>query len=180
MTVAAKLKLTPSDDRSAERYRLRLSTVGEASDSESLSITIHDLSASGFLIETSVPLSIGADITVELPGIGKHDAQILWTNDHFCGGTYAVPLSSAETAAVIAASPVVQPYFREDDRPDPAQRAQVIPDAPPPPIYDLPIRNPEAEAGEEELSWTAKFAIIGGLALLLWAMIGAAAWFALG
>ena len=180
MSVAAKLKKTSSDDRSAERYRLRISTVGEASDRESLAITIHDLSTSGFLIETSAPLAIGAEITVELPGIGKHDAQILWTNGHFCGGTYAMPLSRAETDAVLAASPVILPYFRDDDRPDPAQRAQVIPDAPPPPIYDLPVHKPEAEAGEEELSWTAKFAIIGGLALLLWAMIGAAAWFALG
>ncbi len=185
MSVPAKLKKTSSDDRDAERYRLAISTVGEIGDRETLAIAIHDLSASGFLIKTSAPLAIGAEITVELPGIGRHEARILWTNGHFCGGTYATPLSPAETDAVIAASPVIQPYFREDDRPDPAQRGQPVADAPPsepaaqmtaqPRPRDLlsPVRG-------DELSWTARFAIITGVALALWGVIGAVTWVAFG
>lgn len=89
-----------SDRRRSPRRALRL---GVGSDGEP--VTIHDLSLTGALLETSVPMLVGAAFEVELPQAGKVEASIVWSSGEYYGCQFALPISPSALSAALLQSP---------------------------------------------------------------------------
>ena len=77
-------------------------------------MTIHDLSLTGALLETSVPMLVGAMIEVELPHAGKLDAEIVWSSGEYYGCQFTLPISPAVLSAAQLQSGPAEPEQPED------------------------------------------------------------------
>lgn len=86
------------DRRRSVRRALRLGA-GSAD-----SITIHDLSLTGALLETSIPMLVGAEFEVELPHAGNVKASIVWNSGEFYGCQFNLPISPAALSAALLQS----------------------------------------------------------------------------
>jgi len=87
------------DRRRSVRRALRLgSSVGSGT------ITIHDLSLTGALLETSIPMLVGAEFEVELPQGGKIKASIVWNSGEYYGCQFNLPISPAALSAALLQS----------------------------------------------------------------------------
>lgn len=98
--------------RGSERLRLRLEAPGSSSGAEASKVLIHNLSATGMLLEMPSPPRPGSDIAVFLPEAGDVSATVVWTSDSFVGCRFAQPLSSAALSAALLRNPI------EPDLPD--------------------------------------------------------------
>jgi hypothetical protein len=166
MSFSAQLKYSNSaDERNAERYRLLLAASGEKPGNGLIDVTVHDLSTSGFLVETQAPLSVGSEILLDIPGAGSVAAEVAWNSGNFFGGQFAKPLSPAAVTAAFAASRVVWPNFTTGSSHDRQQPAAT----PAPAELQDPQRHP----------LQTRFRIIVGMSLLLWTPIAGALWVAL-
>jgi hypothetical protein len=116
-----------SDRRRAVRRALKLGVVaGEGGDL----VTILDLSLTGALLETSVPMLVGASFEVELPQAGTVEASVIWTSGEYYGCQFALPISPAALSAALL-------------------QAEAAPDAGHDPLIELKQLNSEVE----RLSW---------------------------
>ena len=61
--------------------------------------TLRDLSRDGLLIETEEPLSMGEQLSVELPHHGTACATIVWTSGNSFGCKFSKPISLAGISA---------------------------------------------------------------------------------
>jgi hypothetical protein len=86
------------DRRRSVRRALRLGST--TVDSDELA-TIHDLSLTGALIETSVPMLVGATFEVELPNAGAVEASVVWNSGEYYGCQFALPISPATLSAAL-------------------------------------------------------------------------------
>jgi hypothetical protein len=86
------------DRRRAIRRALRLGAV--AGENRELA-TILDLSLTGALIETSVPMLVGATFEVELPNAGATEANVIWNSGEYYGCQFALPISPATLSAAL-------------------------------------------------------------------------------
>jgi hypothetical protein len=68
-------------------------------------VTIHDLSLTGALLETSVPMLVGAIFEVELPYAGSVEATVIWNSGEFYGCQFELPISPAALSAALLQSP---------------------------------------------------------------------------
>jgi len=64
-------------------------------------VTIHDLSLTGALLETSVPMLVGATFEVELPHVGTVEASVMWNSGEYYGCQFALPISPAALSAAL-------------------------------------------------------------------------------
>ena len=89
------------DRRRSVRRALRLGlAAGEAGEAGELA-TIHDLSLTGALLETSVPMLVGATFEVELPNAGPVEASVVWNSGEYYGCQFALPISPATLSAAL-------------------------------------------------------------------------------
>ena len=87
------------DRRRCVRRAMRLgSAAGGAT------VTIHDLSLTGALLETSVPMLVGAEFEVELPHAGSVKAAIVWNSGEYYGCQFNLPISPAALSAALLQS----------------------------------------------------------------------------
>lgn len=92
------------DDRGQSRRHLFLETSGSSSSGEE-NVVIHNVSATGMLLETSMPLSRHEALQVELPQAGMVDATVVWASGLLFGCAFEQPLSQeALSAAELKAS----------------------------------------------------------------------------
>lgn len=91
--------------RGSARRALRLAVDGRAHGA--CRVTIHDLSLTGVLIETSTPLAAGETFEVDLPEAGKVEASVVWSSGEFYGCQFKEPLSTAALSAALLRSPPV-------------------------------------------------------------------------
>ena len=90
-----------SERRRSFRRALKL---GVGSGSED--VTIRDLSLTGALLETSVPMLVGAAFEFELPQAGKVDATVVWNSGEFYGCQFDLPIPpSVLSAALLQGEP---------------------------------------------------------------------------
>jgi hypothetical protein len=87
------------DLRRSARRSLRL---GLASGADS--VTIHDLSLTGALIETSGAMLVGATFEFELPQAGTVQATVVWNSGEFYGCEFERPIPSAALSAALLQS----------------------------------------------------------------------------
>lgn len=106
MTIDAFLKSTRPTQarRGSVRRKLRLDTVGKAAARGSTPVEIHDLSTSGMLIETSVDLTVGEAIEIELPRTGPQTAEVMWASGRFYGCRFVDPIPPAAVSAALLRS----------------------------------------------------------------------------
>jgi hypothetical protein len=93
-----------SDRRRSIRRALKLGVPG--SDQ---SVTVHDLSLTGALLETSVPMLVGQTFEVELPQAGKVDAAIVWNSGEYYGCQFELPIAPSALSAALLRSPAADP-----------------------------------------------------------------------
>lgn len=92
--------LEPKDDR--RRYLRRGLRLGAGAGGEP--VTVHDLSLTGALLETSVPMLVGAIFEIELPQAGGVEATVIWNSGEFYGCQFELPISPAALSAALLQS----------------------------------------------------------------------------
>ena len=101
--------LEPSDStanrRAAARRTLRLQALGATASQSAAQVTIHDLSLTGLLIETTAHLAAGERIDVDLPGSGLAEAKVVWSSGRFFGCRFKRPIPPAALSSAILRSP---------------------------------------------------------------------------
>lgn len=104
MKITAHLERSqPHDRRSKPRHRLRLGTNIKATGENA---SVHDISSTGMLIETSVKLQPLDALEVDLPENGPTEALVMWSSGQFYGCEFKQPLSKAAiSAAFLRSSP---------------------------------------------------------------------------
>jgi PilZ domain len=100
-----------ADRRRSVRRALRLGAL--TGDNAQLA-TIHDLSLTGALIETSVPMLVGATFEVELPNVGAIEANVVWNSGEYYGCQFALPISPATLSAALLQAEAQPPSGTHD------------------------------------------------------------------
>jgi hypothetical protein len=105
--------------RTAARRTLRLQALGTTSSQSAVEVTIHDLSQTGLLIETSAGLAAGERIDVELAEAGPAEATVVWSSGRFFGCKFKRPIPAAALSSAILRSPA----SRADENSDQVAKA---------------------------------------------------------
>ena len=93
------------DRRGSTRRSLKLDIPSEGVAHGSARVTIHDLSLTGVLIETSTPLASGEIFEVDVPQAGKVEASVVWNSGEFYGCEFKEPIPTAALSAALLRSP---------------------------------------------------------------------------
>lgn len=84
----------------APRRLLSLVAEGALVSGDTAAVTIHNVSATGLLIETATELAEDEAIEIALPEAGLRTARVVWNNDGFFGCRFEAPLSPATLSAI--------------------------------------------------------------------------------
>lgn len=149
MAIHARLEtFGTTSRRAAPRRKLCLgsSLAGDGQD-----VVIHDLSATGVLLQTSAKLETFDDLEVDLPEVGPTHAFVVWSSGEYFGCEFARPISRAVISAALLRNPaaVPEPGSRTDDQ-----------------VLEL-----EEEAHSPKLSLSTRMRVILGTSVALWALI---------
>lgn len=90
---------TSFDDRRDERRKLELETGGILSSGEESNVLVHNISATGLLLETSLPLDAGESLEIDLPEAGLVRARVVWRSGILFGCQFDEPLSVGPLSA---------------------------------------------------------------------------------
>jgi transcriptional regulator with XRE-family HTH domain len=82
------------------RRTLRFETTGEFPAGSAAGVRVHNISATGLLLETAAVLAEGEDIAIDLPLAGLCQARVVWSSDCYYGCRFAEPLAQATLSAV--------------------------------------------------------------------------------
>lgn len=94
------IDLSEQDERrSASRQKLRLDINVEGVPSGLVKVL--DLSCSGMMIHSELPVAPGETLVVQLPDGGEAVAQVTWRRQTLMGCRFLPPLSRAAVAAVL-------------------------------------------------------------------------------
>ena len=129
-------ELSPAPDR--RRTTRRALHLGAQTGDNAEAATILDLSLTGALIETSVPMLVGSTFEVDLPNSGPTEASVVWNSGEYYGCQFALPISPAVLSAAL---------LQADSHP-PANAAND-------PIAELKLLNSEVE----RLAWQMENAL---------------------
>ena len=94
--------------RGAARMHMRLETLGSLDGQQGTAVIIHNLSATGMLIETTSDLDIGQRIAVTLPEAPDCTATIVWRSEALAGCRFDRPLARAALSAAQLRNPLPQ------------------------------------------------------------------------
>ena len=94
--------------RGAARMHMRLETSGSLGGDRGSTVVIHNLSATGMLIETTSDLEIGQRIAVSLPETPDCTATIVWRSEALAGCRFDRPLARAALSAAQLRNPLPQ------------------------------------------------------------------------
>jgi PilZ domain len=157
MPIPARLQTTQAraDRRSSPRHQLCL-----GSDIRGEAVTIHDLSATGMLIETAADLHPFDALEIELPEAGRTMALVVWHSGRYFGCEFKEPIFQAAVSAARLRSPsavavevvqsilpLEQPNFAADESP------------------------PDNALEDDRAPVAVRLRVIFGSAFVLWALI---------
>jgi PilZ domain-containing protein len=160
MRISARLQITPAADRRDwQRRRLSLDSSLQSTGED---VTIHDISASGMLIETAAELAVFDALEIELPETGITPALVIWNSGRYFGCEFKQHLSQGAISAALLRSLPAAPAELEL----------------PLPLWEsLPEESTSDEFRSEDLPeerkapFGVRLRVIFGSALLLWALI---------
>ena len=153
MLVSLRAAAASPDRRGTARRHLRLATT--LSEEPGQSITVHDLSSVGILIETSAKLRLQDDFELDLPEAHWTHAKVVWSSGRFFGCEFTRPISRAALSAT-------------------RLRSQVLPQSSDGGNADRTIvsGSPSPKANQSgDLPLGTKFSILVALALDSWALV---------
>jgi transcriptional regulator with XRE-family HTH domain len=124
MAIAAHLEDLPEGaGRSrAARRTLRLEARGALGSGDAAAVLVHNVSATGLLLECEAPLAVGDSIDVELPHAGATSARVVWTSGKLSGCQFAAPISPAALSAAQLRSAVAPDVAMDAGRTTAASR----------------------------------------------------------
>lgn len=101
MVIAAHFDKSPEAAGQARdpRRMLRLEARGLTASGGTARVLIHNISASGLLLESEVALSPDERIDVDLPQAGAIPARVIWASGSFFGCQFDAPISTAVLSA---------------------------------------------------------------------------------
>lgn len=107
MAVAARLEETTRLSGKARQARRRLFLQASgATAAGAFDVLVHNISASGLLLESPLTLTIGDRIEIDLPEAQATGAQVIWTSGNLFGCEFDAPIASAAlSAAQLRAQP---------------------------------------------------------------------------
>ncbi|MBO9698130.1 MAG: helix-turn-helix domain-containing protein [Sphingopyxis sp.] len=83
----------------ASRRQLRLPLHGSKATGAEIEALVHNISATGMLVESGAPLEVGEVIEVNLPHSGKTATKVIWTSNRLAGCQFEMPISPATLSA---------------------------------------------------------------------------------
>lgn len=83
----------------ASRRQLRLPLHGSKATGAEIGALVHNISATGMLVESGAPLEVGEVIEVNLPHSGKTATKVIWTSGRLAGCQFEMPISPATLSA---------------------------------------------------------------------------------
>ena len=84
-----------------QRHAIRLETSGATPSGDAAAVTIHNVSATGVLLETAVDLQVGDPLSLELPEGGSHAMRVVWTSGALHGCAFEDALPKAVLSATL-------------------------------------------------------------------------------
>jgi transcriptional regulator with XRE-family HTH domain len=126
MAIAAHFEETPDGEKRQrdQRRRLLLDAEGKSVSGGAAAVSIHNLSATGLLIECEAKLEEGEAIAIDLPQAGRTLATVVWSSGRLHGCQFARPLGKAAlSAAELQGADARAPFTPADAEPFP-QRLQ--------------------------------------------------------
>lgn len=84
----------------AARRRLLLEAAGTTAAGEFAEVVVHNVSASGVMLESRTLLDLGELIEIDLPEVGPIAAQVVWANETQFGCRFDTELPAAALAAL--------------------------------------------------------------------------------
>lgn len=104
----------------ASRRQLRLPLHGSKATGAEIEALVHNISATGMLVESKVPLEIGELVEVNLPHSGKTATKVIWTSEGLAGCQFEMPISPATLSAAQLRGVVGPDPYASEDQPTPA------------------------------------------------------------
>jgi transcriptional regulator with XRE-family HTH domain len=101
MALSAQMEeasLSPGRSREPRR-KITLQAAGALSSGDSTDVTVHNISATGMLIESSQSLAIGEELAIDLPDAEATRASVVWTSGPLHGCQFQEPVSNAVLSA---------------------------------------------------------------------------------
>ena len=89
----------PADRPREPRRQLRLEAHGSLSSGATTNVLVHNISVTGLLLESRLPLAIGEMIDVDLPLAGARQAKVIWVSGNLFGCQFDAPISPAMLSA---------------------------------------------------------------------------------
>lgn len=86
--------------RRSARRNLRLETQGVSAAHGATEVLVHNISASGLLLESRLPLAPNEEIAIELPHAGTTAARVVWASGQLYGCEFEMALSAGALSAV--------------------------------------------------------------------------------
>lgn len=105
----------------ASRRQLRLPLHGSKATGAGIEALVHNISATGMLVQSEVPLAIGEIVEVNLPHSGKTATRVIWTSGGIAGCQFERPISPATLSAAQLRSVVGPDASATDDQPAAAE-----------------------------------------------------------
>jgi hypothetical protein len=93
-----------AERRGSERRGLKLAITASVPESPELAVAIHDLSETGLLLETPIPLASGQTFQAFLPLAGAVEATVVWSSHQFHGCEFAQRVPRAAVSAALLKS----------------------------------------------------------------------------
>lgn len=102
MVITAHFDRSPEVSGKARdpRRMLRLEAQSLTASGDIARVLVHNISASGLLLESEVALRPGERIDVDLPQAGAISARVIWDSGSYYGCQFEAPLSTAALSAV--------------------------------------------------------------------------------
>ena len=98
MVIHAHLEESAGKSREPRRT-LQLEAHGLTPSGDPAHVLIHNVSATGLLIETHTALEAGQQLVIDLPQAGATLATVMWESGHLFGCQFETPISSAVLSA---------------------------------------------------------------------------------
>lgn len=159
--------------RGSIRRKLRLSAVSYSSATAQSSALIHDISRTGFLMQTSAALSAHEQFEVQMPNVPAVDAQVIWNSAGFFGCRFIQPVSQAFVSAALLRSPPPAPAGHAASDGVPAAADERLAEDR---FASHDINPLERDGAHNQFSPGARLGIIVALAVASWLLVLMAGW----
>ena len=163
MKITARLERSqPHDRRSKPRHRLRLGTNIKATGENA---SVHDISSTGMLIETTVDLQPLDALEVDLPENGPTEALVMWSSGQFYGCEFKQPLSKAAISAAFLRS---TPTDSQEVSPNSPRHT---PTGPTPVVHEDEVAESDNRPADDRLPLRVRAVAIIASSIVLWLLI---------